>query len=76
MLDSELKGSVEIGFEVNGYGSECKPEIGDSHEAPMSAIQGVPLDGKNLHLVPRIMSVTEHVHPHLLAKDQESPHAS
>lgn len=76
MLDSKLKDSVEIGFGVSGYGSECKPEIGDSHEAPMSATQGVPLDGKNPHLGPRVMSVTEHVHVHLLAKGQESPHAS
>lgn len=53
MLDSGLRDSVEIGFEVDGYGSECKPVIEDSHEAPGFAIQGVRLDAKSLHLVPR-----------------------
>lgn len=59
MLDSELRDSVEIGFGVDGYGSECKPGIGDSHEAPAFATQGVPSDEKSPHLVSRIMSVTK-----------------
>lgn len=73
MRDSELRDSVEIGFGVDDYGSECKPGIGDSHEVLKFAIQGALSDGKSPHLGPQIMSVRKHVHAEPLVKGQEPP---
>lgn len=56
MLDSESRDSVEIGRGADEHGSECTPEIEDSHEAPGSAAQGVPSDGKSPHLKPHHVS--------------------